>query len=242
MRGHGRSISAGIGDEQDIILSADISADHRHVAIGTPSRMVKIYSTDDGKLQHRIKKHTDWVSVVRFSPDGSLLATGDRNGGIHVWETESGGIVYTLNEHKMKVTSLSWRSDGNLLASGAEDGKFVLWDMKDGWATRTSTVHAEKSETRYTRRTGILDLGFTRDGRFLTAGRDQSVKLWQTDGTLISEYKGLDSLPTRAAFSHDGSQLFTGDLDGNLWNWNALNLQPIGKIIVTKEKDDKLAK
>ena len=96
-----------LGDEYDIVLSADISADHSYVAIGTPAKLVKIFSTRTGKLVHRIKKHTDWVTVVRFRPDGKQLATADRNGGIHVWETESAGIVYTLDEHKVKVTALS---------------------------------------------------------------------------------------------------------------------------------------
>ena len=40
-----------------------------------------IYSTTDGSVLREIKKHTDWVTAVEYSPDGVLLATGDRNGG-----------------------------------------------------------------------------------------------------------------------------------------------------------------
>ena len=43
---------------------------------------MKIYSTKTGEVQHKIKKHTDWVTAVAFSPDGEMLATADRNGGI----------------------------------------------------------------------------------------------------------------------------------------------------------------
>ncbi|MGI9473554.1 MAG: LamG-like jellyroll fold domain-containing protein, partial [Rubripirellula sp.] len=137
---------ATIADEQDIVLSADISADHRFVAIGTPSKKVKLFSAQEGQLRHTIDKHTDWVTKVRFSPDGTLLATGDRNGGIHIWESENAGIVYTLSEHKARITGLSWRADGKLLASAGADGKFVLWDMKDGWPTRTASPHVVKQE------------------------------------------------------------------------------------------------
>ena len=45
------------------------------IALGGPSRVVRIYSTADGELLHEIKKHTDWVYGVEFSPDGVLLAT-----------------------------------------------------------------------------------------------------------------------------------------------------------------------
>jgi WD40 repeat protein len=212
---------ATIADEQDIVLSADISADHRFVAIGTPAKTVKIFSAQNGQLLHTIKKHTDWVTTVRFSPDGKMLATGDRNGGIHVWESENAGIVYTLVEHKVRITGLSWRSDAQLLASAAEDGKFVLWDMKDGWPTRTSSPHAVKQEpTRYTRQTGILDIAFARDGRFLTAGRDRTLRWWQTDGNAIGEIRKLDALPTQAKFGADGKFVIIGDFAGNLQIWD----------------------
>ena len=212
---------ATIADEQDIVLSADISADHRFVAIGTPGKKVKIFSAGNGQLLHTIGKHTDWVTEVRFSPDGKMLATGDRNGGIHVWESENAAIVYTLDEHKVCITGLSWRADGQLLASAAEDGKFVLWDMKDGWPTRTASPHSVKQEpSRYTRHTGILDIRFARDGRFLTVGRDRSLRWWQTDGTALGTIPDLKSLPTQATCSSEGRFFFSGDMAGNLHVWD----------------------
>ncbi len=211
---------ATIADEQDIVLSADISADHRFVAIGTPAKKVKIFSAENGQLLHTIDKHTDWVTAVRFSPDGKMLATGDRNGGIHVWESENAGIVYTLDEHKVRITGLSWRADGQLLASAAEDGKFVLWDMKDGWPTRTASPHTVKQEpSRYTRQTGILDIAIAQDGRFLTAGRDRTLRWWQTDGNAVGEIRELDALPTQAEFGADGKFIVIGDFAGNLRIW-----------------------
>lgn len=212
-------IQATIGDEYDIVLSADISADHKYIAIGTPAKLVKIYSTADGKLLHRIEKHTDWVTVVRFSPDGKLLATGDRNGGIHVWETGTGGIVYTLDEHKVKVNALSWRPDSKVLASAAEDGKFVLWDMKDGFATRMASAHEAKSSNRYTRTTGVLDLKFLPDGRLLTTGRDRAIRLWNADGTKAKQVTNLESLPLSISISPDALHAFVGDFNGRLQVW-----------------------
>ena len=212
---------AEIGDEQDIVLSADISADHEFVAVGTPSKLVKIFSAKDGKMLHKIEKHTDWVTIVRFSPDGKLLATGDRNGGIYIWETSNGGIVYTLDEHKVRVTGLTWRSDGQVLASAGDDGQMVLWDMKDGWPTRTATAHAGDSGSRYSRRTGVLDLDFASDGRILSTGRDRALKIWKVDGTEVGAAEDLKSLPTRGAFGANGTVFFTGDLAGKLHVWDA---------------------
>ncbi|HLY10255.1 MAG TPA: c-type cytochrome domain-containing protein, partial [Planctomycetota bacterium] len=97
-----------IGEEFDQVLAMDLSSDQSHVALGGPGKLVKIYSTRDGELEHSIKKHTDWVTSMEFSPDGVLLATGDRSGGLHVWEARTGRILYTLAGHKGGITDISW--------------------------------------------------------------------------------------------------------------------------------------
>ena len=222
---------AVIGDEQDVVLCADISSDHKLVAIGTPSKLVKIFSAETGKMLHRIEKHTDWVTALRFRPDGRMLATGDRNGGIHVWEADNGGIVYTLDEHKEKVNALSWRADGQLLASGAEDGKFVLWDMKDGWPTRTGKAHEATAPNRYSRTTGILDLAFSREGGLATVGRDRCLRLWGPDGNALASAENLAALPTRVAWGAEGDLLFTGDLSGRLRVWNSASASRLQSLL-----------
>ncbi len=78
-----------VGEELDVVLAADINEDHSRIALGGPGRVVRIYSTADGSLLHEIKKHTEWIYAVEFSPDGVLLATADRNGGLFVWEAET---------------------------------------------------------------------------------------------------------------------------------------------------------
>ena len=211
---------AKIGNESDSILTADISPNHEKVAIGTTTKKLKIFSTKDGKLLHTVDKHLDWVTAVRFSPDGKYLASADRNGGIHVREADTAGIVFELVEHKVRVTSLAWRPDSKMLASGAEDGKFVLWDIKDGWATRANPAHKHKAHSRYSRRTGILDLAFTKDGHLITIGRDRSLMWWKPDGTQVGSIQNLTSLPLQTAPRFEGNLVFTGDMSGNLLAWD----------------------
>ena len=65
----GRRITE-VGDEFDTVLAADISPDQSLVALGGPSRLVKIFSASDGKMICKMKKHTDWVTALCFTPDG----------------------------------------------------------------------------------------------------------------------------------------------------------------------------
>ena len=213
-------LEATVGDEQDVVLTADVSADHQQVALGGPSKRVKIFNTENGKLMHRIEKHTDWVTAVKFSPDGSLLASGDRNGAVHVWETKSGGIVFSLSEHKEGVTDIAWRGDGEVLATTGEDGKLVLWSMKDGFPLRSVKAHEERTSDRYTRNTGALDVAYLPSGGLVTAGRDRALRLWKTDGKKLKEWKGMTTLPIATAVTHDGSRALTGHGDGRVLLWD----------------------
>ena len=205
---------AEIGDELDAVLAADISADHRFVALGGSARVVKVFDARNGKLLHRIEKHTDWITSIAFAPDGELFASGDRNGGIHVWGAGNGGIEYTLAEHKQRIADLAWRGDGKMLASGGEDGRLILWDMKDGFPAKVVDAHRGKSETRYTRRTGILALEWHRSGELVTAGRDRRIRYWSVEGNPGKQIQSLPSLPTAIALTTADGNGVAGGFDG----------------------------
>lgn len=208
------------GDEVDSVLAADISPDHRFIAIGNSKKLVKIIDASVGKTLHTIKKHTDWITAISFSPDGKYVATGDRSGGLHVWEPDKGLIVFTLDEHKVQINSLSWRSDSRVLVSGAEDGNLVMWDIKDGFPIQNIKAHAAKSESRYTRKTGILSTMFNQSGDVLTAGRDGTIRSWDAQGKKKLELKIESSLPTGALWV--GKQtVFAGTFAGKLLVFDA---------------------
>src|SRR5207244_13251151 len=101
------------------------------------TKRIRIYSTKDGKLLHEIKKHTDWVYAIEYSPDAVLLATADRNGGVFVWETNTAREYLSLRGHTAAVTDLSWRTDANVLASCSEDATIRLWELENGGKIKT---------------------------------------------------------------------------------------------------------
>lgn len=211
---------AEIGDEVDSVLAADMTTNHKYVALGGPGKHVKVFDTSSGKLVHKIDKHTDWVTAMAFSPDGALLATGDRSGGVHVWETGKGAIVFTLDEHKVRIADLAWRADSKLLATAAEDGNLILWDMKDGFPSRNIVAHSSKESPRYSRRTGVTSVNFAPDGRLLTTGRDGFLRFWSSDGEKLSETKLEGGIPTAAAVFNGGATAVTGSFDGSLSLWD----------------------
>jgi WD40 repeat protein len=50
-------------------------------------------------MLYEIKKHTDWVYAVEYSPDGVLLASADRANGLFVWEADTARQWLDLRGH-----------------------------------------------------------------------------------------------------------------------------------------------
>ena len=200
-----------IGDELDAVMGADISSDHKFIALGGPSKVVRVYSTETSELAYEIRKHTDWVSAVSFSPDGVLLATGDRNGGVFVWEADTGREYLGLKGHSKRISGFSWRADSNLLASASEDASVRLWEMENGRQIKTWGAHGG----------GTASVDFTRDGEIVTAGRDKTVKLWKGDGAAIRTFEAFGDLALATAYCDETKRVIGGDWTGIVRVWNA---------------------
>jgi WD40 repeat protein len=214
---------AVIGQEPDIVLAADLSADGKLVALGGPTKIVKVFSVATGKELYELKKHTDWITAIEFSPDGSKLATADRAGGISLWDSASGGPAGNFAEHKDSVTSLSWRPDGLLLASGSEDGQIVLWNVNDGFPVATiAKAHMPKPApgTYGAVPGGVLSLQFLSDGRLVSVGRDSTIRIWTSEGRPAGASPAAPALLTKVAGSHDAKLMVAGDFLGRLFFWD----------------------
>lgn len=209
-----------MGEEYDAILTADLSADQSLLAIGSPSKLVKVYDVASNELLYEIKKHSEWITQVAFSPDGILLATADRNGGLHIWEADTGNPFYTLDGHKEAITDLSWRADSNIIVSASEEGAVRTWEMINGKQAKTWNAHSE----------GTLSAYFDPKGNIVTAGRDKIVKLWQGDGKAISTINDFQDIVIEVCYSHDGSRVIAGDWSGKVSVWNSSDGKKIGEL------------
>jgi WD40 repeat protein len=211
---------AEIGDEFDAVLCADLSPDQTTVAIGTTARMLKIYSTSDGALQQSIKKHTDWVTAIAYSPDGKYLASADRAGNVYVWEAKAVREVFNLQGHKAGITALSFRPDSKLLASASEDGTIKLWDMTSGLPFKSISAHPS----------GVLDVHFANDGRLISAGRDKLARIWKPDGTPEKTFPAFPDIVLRSALTSDEAKAIAADFSGQIKVFSATDGKPTGTL------------
>ncbi len=87
-----------------------------------------IWSTEDGKIQHRLTSNSNGIMALDWSPDGQLLANAGQDGTLTLWDvtTESMQAEWTLSTSPL--TALAW-SNENQLAVGTSSGDVLIFDM-----------------------------------------------------------------------------------------------------------------
>jgi len=198
-----------IGDELDSVLAADISANHKLVALGGPKKIVRVFTVADGNELYQISSHTQWITAIEFSPNGKTLATADRNGGLIVSDAATGNENLNLAGHKQSVSSISWRSDGKVIASVSEDKTAKLWSAENGKAFKSWNAHGK----------GATSVAFASDGRLLTTGRDNKVKRWKQDGKGDGEFTGMADVGMAVAWCGETKRIIAGDWRGEVLVW-----------------------
>jgi WD40 repeat protein len=209
--------------------------DGQRIATGDHTGAVFEWMVGQERPTTTLRGHTDDVSVLRYSADGSRLVSGSRDNTARVWDPAAGTLLHTFTfEHTIDDATFS--PDGQFLATLAYAGDARVWHLETGRPTKLEgsrwprsvsfspdgayIVTADNQVGLLWRGHGAAGLGvlrghegelagarFTADGRIVTASRDGSVRVWQVDrGT-----RGAgDKRPFARAFSPDGVRRLEG--------------------------------
>ncbi|KAM7195095.1 pre-mRNA splicing factor [Naviculisporaceae sp. PSN 640] len=163
------------------------------------------------------------VSMVRFSPNGEMIATGNWGGQVKLIEIPTFEHKRTLRGHENKVSGISWRPGATLpendispdtvnLASGGAEGKVQLWSLTQDTPLATLEGHSQR----------VCRVEFHPSGKYVaSASDDTSWRLWDIETTtelLLQE--GHSRGVYAVAFNTDGSLLASAGLDsiGRIWD------------------------
>ncbi|HEX4680112.1 MAG TPA: hypothetical protein VH210_13005 [Gaiellaceae bacterium] len=97
----------------------------RLVAVGVGDNVV-VYDAHQGKLVATLQGHTDAVTALSFSPDGSQLASSSRDHDARVWDTKALRLVKVLHGHTASVSGVVFSGDGRWIAT-AGPSKAGIW-------------------------------------------------------------------------------------------------------------------
>lgn len=192
---------------------------HRKVAVGLLHSLV----------------HEGVVCSVRFSPNGSILATGS-NRAVSLFDVKTGHRIAVLQDDRPDgpaegdqfFRSVAFSPDGRLLACGSEDTAIRVWDL----STQRLLFHMHGHEQ------DIYSVEFYGNGNFLASGSgDKTIKLWDlaSQKCLHTLHAGSpdstkDSGITSISISPSGRFLAAGSLDRLIRIWDLASGTPVDVI------------
>jgi hypothetical protein len=160
--------------------------------------------------------HTGPVNALKFSPDGTLLATASDDTSVRLWNPADGSSVAVLEGHTAPVMALAFSPDGTRLASGSSDGQIILWDA----ATRAQISTPQEIGP------AVLALAYSPDGTLLaSAGGDDmtqnyGITLWDAEsGEALITLAGHSDAVGDVVFSSSGAVLISASEDKSLRFW-----------------------
>ena len=173
------------------------------------------------QLRLTLSGHTDQLTAVVFSSDGSRIATAGRDQTAKIWDVKTGQELFSLDDHTRPINSAVFSPDGLMLATGGEDGFVILWEVETG--ARIAVLNSASP---------VRDMAFSPDGsRLITVNDDRTVRVWNIDAR-DSSFKLFDhrAVLTAVAYHPSGSRFATAGKDSRVVIWNAETGSPLTSI------------
>jgi WD40 repeat protein len=82
--------------------------------------------------------HTNDITLLKFSPDGRILASGSKDKTIKLWDVQTGKLLADLKGHADDILSIEFNRQGTRLLSTADlDSTAILWNVQTGERIRS---------------------------------------------------------------------------------------------------------
>ncbi len=142
-------------------------------ATGDPSKLgeVALYDPLKGTLIKTLATLHDAALDVKFSPDGTRLASCGSDNAIRIFDVATWKEIRRIEQHADWVISLAWNTNGTELASASRDKTARVFNAATGDLEATFADHGEP----------VFAVAFTEDGKSVySAGRERKIRVWDS--------------------------------------------------------------
>ena len=130
------------------------------IAAGDEAGRIHFICAQTGeKILCPLSGHSNPVSSVSWSPDGTKLASGSYDKTVWIWEATTGKQLSQLRGHTDRVWSVCFSPDGTKIASGSHDKTVLIWDAASG--EQLCSLRCDSA---------VLSVAYSADGTKLAAG------------------------------------------------------------------------
>jgi WD40 repeat protein len=200
------------------VTSLAVAPDGRLLASASEDRTVLLWGWPQG-TRLALLPHPAEVYAVAFAPAarhgdpaGYRLLTGCADGRVRLWSIAVSGKVegpsVLAEGHEGAIRALGFSPDGRRFATAGEDRRIGVWDAASG--ARLFWLRAGEAGTESAHQGAVTAVSFTPDGHLVSAGRDNTLKVWKlgaTGGELVGVQPGRTGDATQLGVSADGRRL-----------------------------------
>ncbi|MEZ5943912.1 MAG: protein kinase [Planctomycetaceae bacterium] len=202
--------------------SLDWEPNGERLAVGTWGRKVYIWHSITRQVTKTLSQYSGIVTAVRWSGDGTLIATGEDNGDVKVRSTADGSILWSHHSQR-PIADVAWSPDDTQIAVVGEDRTIEVWDPFNKLLIRKIDGHNDS----------IWSVDWSQDGnRLLTSSHDYTLKTWLVNDPHDDRIIGIPNRhPVNSiAWSPDDSKIAAATVGSPVFVFNAESMELIQKL------------
>jgi WD40 repeat protein len=202
--------------------------------------VIRLWNSQTGTLLHELTGHSNFVSSIAFSPDGSVLISGSLDGTIKLWNTQTFQEQATLDPSSPTL----WKFDGKPLRMSLPKIDVIALHPNQSWVA-ASDISEGMTIWDYKSREKIVSMGghraftaiaFNPDGTLLATCDDHAgynlfevstgKRIYPPAGKLVfgringASFATFSPTLNTIAFSPNGKVLAGGCLKGTIRVWS----------------------
>lgn len=173
---------------------------------------VRVWLGGFGGRHNKTIQHEDApVKAIALDPSGRFLATASSDTTVRLWTIATETYMAVLRGHTDSVDAVAICKQGRLIASGSADRTIRLIDLGETSHRRELTQHTDE----------ITALDFIGSETLVSASRDGTVRLWETDqGKPLAVFAEHTDWVRALALSEAGDLIASASRDGTVRLWD----------------------
>lgn len=215
------------------VRDIDVSPGGTTTATASEDNTVRLWD-EQGNSKGILRGHDSEVLGVSFSPDGRSVASIDRDNVVKLWNL-NGANTRTLKAEALEANSSDLYADHKIEFSS--DGEIItlvstLYDRTQqsvqravtSWNKKGEKIHQISSQGEnfsiFETKKYVKDIKASNHRVVPLMSQDPTLKLWSTQGKLITSLKGHTNWVNHISFSPNGQLIASASDDKTVKLWN----------------------
>ncbi|KAL0380144.1 UNVERIFIED_CONTAM: Actin-interacting protein 1-2 [Sesamum angustifolium] len=189
------------------VTACSVSPNGTEAIVGGEDGKLHVYSITGDTLKEEavLEKHRGPITVIRYSPDVSMIASADANREAVVWDCASREVkLKNMLFHTARINCLAWSPNSSMVATGSLDTCVLVYQVEKPAASRMTVKGAHLG--------GVYGLAFIDDNTVVSSGEDACIRLWKGSNVSLSDSidNDYDDLPNTTIVNGTCEEMVSG--------------------------------